>query len=475
MSDLLQTADLTESATTNPNTLPSGEPAVDDPLLDNSNSISHDQVARSGESAVNDLLLNNQSSISHNQAARSGESAANDLLLDNSNSISHDQVARSGESAVNDPQSDDQNSVSSGRVSNLSRSRYYDIQSTWSPKVDIKWIDARACWYPGQDIDISLDIRWGPQHAFLKLRKPLSLEAAPGTSGGHRKAYIFIHPERISQLSFTAEPKYIPFGYSTIAFTFHLNKPPALIRPKKHIRLTQEAENAILSLQSLVQQSKFTIYASLSSRRTSHGRLQKFCEDVTKHKFATMESQANWTSLYPGGADEAEFIEGDSLLDPVINWDDAAALELPAYQEIEPSILLTRSAKRKRSCEENSTIGENVQDIVAVRALIGNILDTKLVAHVRKLEEIFSVHEHKLEEKLSAYEHAVKEMISTHKRDVEEVEDRLRETIKEEMYTSISTVKKSVLETITSKSLQATLTFSTHLFLDKEDTVQNII
>ncbi|KAL7792435.1 hypothetical protein V8C37DRAFT_380292 [Trichoderma ceciliae] len=388
----------------------------------------------------------------------------------------------SGELAVNDSETDNQNNVSGDKaainaaplLSSLSRRQVYDIQPTWADIIDQTQISACACWHPDQKIDkLSFDIHWSERHAFLRLSIRLRLKAAPDSSRYvRRNAYILIYPERIDKLLFIAQPDSTPFLGSTRAFNFYFNRPPALILPKTHVSFLQEAEDIICSLKSLVQQSCLTIYANLPKSRLSKAWLQQFCEDITKRKFTTISSRSNWKTLYRSQGGEAEAIEGDSLLEPVINLDDTAASGLPVYQEIEKSIL-TRPTKRKRPCDDSSAIEPTVQDIANVETLIGNVLDAKLAAHERKLEEMYSArkrelkemhsaHERAVEEMLSTHRHEVEEILSTHRREVEWMEDGLTERIDKEIKDGLDEVQEYVLETITSMPIQATITFPTH-------------
>ncbi|RFU73208.1 hypothetical protein TARUN_9039 [Trichoderma arundinaceum] len=398
---------------------------------------------------------------------------------------------RSGEGAVGDLLPDDQNIVSSDQVainatppspSDASSQQGHDIQPTWPSKIDRTKIRAHACWHPDQNMsDILLDIHWAGQHsrAFFKLHTGLRLEGAPSASRhGLINVYIFIYPERIRQLSFTAEPQDTPFGPPTVAFTFELNRPPALVLPKAYTSFGQGAEDAMRSLRSLVQQSCFTVYASLPSRRLSTAWLQRFCKDVTEHKFTTIATLANVKSLYQGHG--GQVTEGDGLLEPVISQDDAAARELPAYQETDPSIPPARSTKRKRSCDESSTMKRTVQatDTVAgMQALFGNMLEAKFAAHERKLGDMLSAHENAVQEMLSTHIRKVDAQLAAFRSDVEdkiksveervknEIMDELTETINERILEEVEGVQEHVMERITSMPVQAHFTFPNHPYL----------
>lgn len=230
-----------------------------------------------------------------------------------------------------------------------SSQKNHDIQPTWPSKIDRTKIRAEACWLDQNMDNILLDIHWAGQHgrAFLKLHTTLHLEGAPGASRhGLINAYIFIYPERIRQLSFASQPQYSPFGPPTIALTFDLSRPPALILPKQYTSFGPGAENTMHSLRSLIQQTYFTVFASLPSRILSSSWLQQFCQDITEHKLTTIASLANLKSLYQGHG--AQVVEGDGPLEAVGDQGDVAApaaQELPAYEEANPSFPPPRSSK----------------------------------------------------------------------------------------------------------------------------------
>jgi hypothetical protein len=363
------------------------------------------------------------------------------------------------------------------------RTKAHDIQPTWPSKIDRTKIRAEACWL-NQTIDnVLLDIHWAGQHdrAFLKLHTTLHLEGAPGASRhGLVNAYIFIYPERIRQLSFTSEPQYSPFGPPTIALTFDLSRPPALILPKTYTSFGPGAEETMQSLRSLIQQTYFTVFASLPSRMLSSSWLQQFCQDITEHKLSTIAALANLKSLYQGHG--AQVVEGDGPLEAVCDQGNAAALavpELPAYEEANPSFPPSPSTKRKRSYDESSAIGHDSKStgIAAMQALIGDMLEAKLTAHERRVGAMLSAHEGKVQEMLSAHLCKVNEQLAINNYSIADqldaVEERVRndvvneftDTINNRILEEMEGVQESVMEQITSMPLQAHLTFPNHPYL----------
>ncbi|KAK0755988.1 hypothetical protein N5P37_011456, partial [Trichoderma harzianum] len=369
---------------------------------------------------------------------------------------------------------------------------FHDIQPTWTPRVDKTRIPARACWNPDHNMDnILLDIHWSKQHAFLRLSIPLRLRTAPNTSRCVRtSAYIFLYPERIDQLLFTVQPDDKPFYGSTRAFTFHFNRPPALILPKSYVSCPKDTEDTILLLRSLVQQPCLTIYANLPNTTLRKQWLQELCEGITKHQFRTISSRAKWKTLYASHSSEAEIIEGDryvldrdgtaaselvegrSLPQSALNRDHAAVSELPAYQEIAPSIP-TSTAKRKRPCDESSAVGQTVQNVEAKLATHERRLEEMHAAHERRLEEMHAAHERRLEEMHAAHERRLEEMyadrerklrarLNTHMREIENLGDSLEERVGTSIAEGMDGVQDRVMDTITSMPIQVTLTFPTH-------------
>ncbi|KAL7963217.1 hypothetical protein V8C34DRAFT_267532 [Trichoderma compactum] len=389
-----------------------------------------------------------------------------------------------------DARSDEGNTVPGGQAmddattssADSSSQRDQDIQPTWPSEIDRVKIRACVSWQREQHMDnILLDLHWAGQHnhAFLRLHTRLRLEGAPGTSRrGLINAYIFIYPERIRRLSFTAQPRYSPFGIATIALNFELSRRPALVLPETYTSLGQGAEETMRSLHDLVQQLGFTVYASLPSRRLSPTWLQQFCNDVTEQRFTTIASLANVNTLYQDQG--AQVIEGDDLLEAVDNQDNSpAAQELPVYQKTNPSIPLTRPAKRKRSCDESSVTDHAAQptDMATMQALFENRLETRLAAHERRLGEMLSAHKHKVKEMLSAHRRKVDAQLAVYRRNVEEqresMEERLKSDLVDELTDAINKrmreeldgVQEGVMEQITSMPLQAHLTFPNHPYL----------
>ncbi|KAL7936359.1 hypothetical protein V8C35DRAFT_295307 [Trichoderma chlorosporum] len=350
--------------------------------------------------------------------------------------------------------------VASLSPSNLSRRRD-DILPTWPDRIDRTKIRALACWQD-QSINISMDIHSARQHnsALFKLHTGLRLEGMPNTPrNGLVKAIIFIYPERIHRLSFTAQPQHKPLGASTVGLTFVLNRPPALVLPKTYTGFGPGAERALHSLHNFIQQSSFTIYASFSRKRLPISWWDQLCTNIAEHRVKTITSLTNIQILYQhhGG----QVVEGDSLLETAIDRDNATAPSLSACQVADPSTDPAHPAKRKMSTDESSIIGQTRQSTDTV---IG-IADAK-AAHKRELEDMFSALKRSIEdmvnEKLTAHAHEVTRKVEAL---LAEKDDDLSCRIEEEVSNEMEGVMEHVLEQLTSMPVQTYFTFPTHPYL----------
>lgn len=217
----------------------------------------------------------------------------------------------------------------------------YDIQPTWPRCVDQTKIPALAYWQPTRHVEVFLDIHWAPRgdtgSAFFKLHTHLQLEGALSTRrDGRVTAYVFIHPERIRQLSLNAQPHDPLLGPNTVTLTFALTRPPALVLPKNYNGFGRETQGVMESLRGLAKQLSFTVYAVLPSRTLSVALMQQLCTAVTGQTLSTIATRANLASLYQGHG--AQLLEGDGLPEPDSDVnDDTAPLNPPTYEDVGPS------------------------------------------------------------------------------------------------------------------------------------------
>lgn len=241
-------------------------------------------------------------------------------------------LAQGESSSGNEADGLDSNSPSS----DASRRRMYDIQPTWPRKVDKTKIRALACWQPSSSLEnVFLDIHWAPRgnagSAFFKLHTSLRLEGAHSSRrDGCVNAYLFIYPERVRQLSLDAQPRVTHFGANTIALTFEMSVPSALVLPKTYSGVNREAEEVMRSLRALARQMSFTVYAALPRRKIPVAWMQQLCAAVTGQRLSTIASCANLVNFYQGRG--AQLLEGDSLPEPGADGNsDIAHSNPPAY------------------------------------------------------------------------------------------------------------------------------------------------
>ncbi|KAL7917623.1 hypothetical protein ACQKWADRAFT_306398 [Trichoderma austrokoningii] len=339
--------------------------------------------------------------------------------------------------------------------------RFCDIQPTWPKTIDRTRLNAQVCWLDQTLDNIRLDIHWTGEHdrAFVKLYTVLHLEGAPGASRQDLiNAYIFIYPERICQLSFTSQPQHEPFGPPTVALTFDLSRPPALILPGTYTAFGPGAESTMLSLRRLVRQTCFTVFASIPERVLSSSWLQRFCRDISDHKYTTIASLANLKPLYQGH--DAQVVEGDALPETVSGEGEAAApaaQALPVYQEAQPSST-PPSTKRKRS-DDGSSATDHDFALTGLAAM----LDSRFAAHERRVGAMLSAHEDKLSEMLSAHLGKVDEqLVGMEDRVRNDVEDKFTDSLNTMVQEGMDEVQESVMAQITSMPLKAYLAFPDH-------------
>lgn len=243
-----------------------------------------------------------------------------------------------GESIARD-EADDISSLSPS--SDASRQRTHDIQPTWPRKLDQTKTRALACWQSSCNLeDIFLDIHWTRRgntgSAFFKLHTSLCLEGAPSSRrDGRVSAYVFIYPERVRRLSLDAQPQTMHFGADTVALTFDMSKPSALVLPKTYSRVKPEAEETMKSLRALARQLSFTVYAALPRRKFPVAWMQQLCSAATYQRLSTIASCANLVNLYQGRG--AQMLEGNDLLEPDADGNsDIAHSNPPAYEDSGP-------------------------------------------------------------------------------------------------------------------------------------------
>ncbi|KAM3086317.1 hypothetical protein ACMFMG_000453 [Clarireedia jacksonii] len=347
----------------------------------------------------------------------------------------------------------------SSASSDGSRHRAHNIQPTWPSKVAIK-TPALASWQATRLDNIFLHINWAPRgtsgSAFFKLRTPLRFEGGPSTGrDGLSNVFIFIHPERIRQLSFNIKPDEKPFGPNTVTFEFSMNRAPALVLPRTYDSISPEVEEVMKSLRKLATQLTFTIYVSVSRRTLPASWIQQLCTAVTDHKLSPILACANLSTLYL--ARGAQLLEGDDLPERFSTP--------PTYDDVGPcppdAVQSERKGQKRRrsSSESESESGSDHQPMsyAAVKAL----LDTRLATHKREVVEILAAHKDQVLQLLDDLKTELDQKLDT--REEQLVADRLTDLVAQKVQEEMVEVEDHLLDTITSMPLQASLTFPEHL------------
>lgn len=168
---------------------------------------------------------------------------------------------------------------------------------------------------------VFLDLHWIQQgaqaSAFFKISSRVSLVGANSArrDGGIR-IFIFIPPERIRQLSFSPNPNHKPssLGRHTVALTFDMFRPPALVLPKT-IVLSSKVEEPLSCLYTLAMQSSFIVYAKFKSW-TPLAKLAQLCTAVSNHTLSSSKhcGFSVVRTLYQG--EGGQVYEGDCLPGP---------------------------------------------------------------------------------------------------------------------------------------------------------------
>lgn len=377
---------------------------------------------------------------------RSDNSNKTNLLLDDQN------IEISGQAATcASPVSED---VSSSEET--CKHRDHNIQPTWPRDIRRRKLNASAYWQSNQELrQILLDIHWNKQDgcALFKLHARLRIEGVPGTpQNSLSRAFIFIDPKIISELLFEEQPTFTPFGQSTVSLTFHLCQSPDLVLPMTYTGFEHESKGLMRSLQSLAQQKCFTIYAELPSRQFSTNYWIQFCKDIATQKLEKDANVADLRNLYQGHG--GQVVQDHGLLKAIIDQADTPGL--PAYQETDPSITFTRPPKRKRPCDEGSTIRQTAQ---AVETTAGSdlleIVNAKLAAHSQTIR-------HMVECMLSEHEHKLLRLVEDK---TEAWGDNVTDMVEKKVAKEMGEVKESIMGEIALFPVQAHFTFPNHPYL----------
>lgn len=146
---------------------------------------------------------------------------------------------------------------------------------------------ALALWQPdGRAERLFLNIYWNPRGdasgAFFKIHTRVQLDGAESTRrDAGVSIFMFIPPERIRHISFDAQPDQKPFGPNTVALTFNMIRPPALVLPKTLTATGRTVQHPTECFYTLAAQSCFLIYASIPERSLPAASIQQLCTAIS--------------------------------------------------------------------------------------------------------------------------------------------------------------------------------------------------
>lgn len=186
-----------------------------------------------------------------------------------------------------------------------------EIQPTWPKKLDMTHMPATVSW---QSSDVRLDdvlfnFHWtchdGANSAFFKMTGKTTHR---GTS-----IFIFIPPEPVCRLSVNVLPEERPFGPDTLAFSFDMLEPPAIVLPKVFTATDPTAEEIIKSLYTLASQTTYTVYAKSLRRVCPKSTIDQICTAIPARSLSSIESLSfpSVKTLYQGQG--GQVVEGKSL------------------------------------------------------------------------------------------------------------------------------------------------------------------
>lgn len=184
-----------------------------------------------------------------------------------------------------------------------------EIQPTWPKKLDMTHIPATVSW---QSSDVRLDdvlfnFHWtchdGANSAFFKIHTRVRLDGMTGkTTHRGTSIFIFIPYERVCRLSVNVLPEERPFGPDTLAFSFDMLEPPAIVLPKVFTAADPTAEEIIKSLYTLASQTTLTVYAKSLRRVCPKSTIDQICTAMPARSLSSIESLSfpSVETLYQG-------------------------------------------------------------------------------------------------------------------------------------------------------------------------------
>ncbi|KAH8743144.1 hypothetical protein F5883DRAFT_49270 [Diaporthe sp. PMI_573] len=203
------------------------------------------------------------------------------------------------------------------------------------------------------------------------------------------------------------------------------------------------------SLRELTTQLSFTVYTSLPRRTLPVSLLRQLCTAVSDHKLSSILACAKLSRLYGGHG--AQLLEGDELSEPAPNP--------PAYDDVGPrpsNPIKTKDRKRRRRSSSESAYEHSS----ICRADVETLLADRLDAHKRGVDKSIAGHKSWVLQMLKDFK---AELDGKHDAWEDRViEDRLSDLVAAKVKEKMGEVEDRVMESITSRPLQASLTFTDH-------------
>lgn len=219
-----------------------------------------------------------------------------------------------------------------------------DIQPTWPKSIDVTKVSAVAAW--GDDDLLSnlfLDLHWHPNShkAFFKLRATVALLNGSNRRDGRTSIYVYIHPDRIRQLSVDADPTDKKLGAQTLLLSFEMDRSPAFVCPKAPCEpRNKTARDVMDAFRGLAGQTHFSVYADIPRKRLSLKRIRELCAAATDNGLDSLAVHASTASLYQGRG--GQVFEGDTLDGPTD--EPPPAIDEPPPQYTDPPAAAPSSA-----------------------------------------------------------------------------------------------------------------------------------
>ncbi|CAN8097710.1 unnamed protein product [Discula destructiva] len=345
-------------------------------------------------------------------------------------------------------------------TSTASEESRHDIQPTWPKSVDVTKVNAVATWADQRLPNILLDLHWHPasHKAFFKLRAIVAMQDVSGHGGGRTSIFIFIHPERIRQLSVDTDPAEKMLVAKTMLLRFELDRPPALVLPQICVPKNRGAQQVLDACRGLVGHTSFAVQISNSRKNLSIKRLRELCAAATGAGLASLTVHSSTVSLYQGSS--GQVIEGDTLAGPALDPPPANDVPPPEYSEPswtqQPTVAVgDNHGKKRRRVDSDSPKPTESPSLKAMQAL----LDSSLSSLKQHFDDRLTSHKNDVAELL---EKAETRILDTVRKDMHQRCNEIHDDVIQMVHEEIAEVEDNVMRNISEAPLTATLTFPHH-------------